>query len=305
MGRLVLIICTKDRPKDLKRLFQSIEIQTHLPDLVIVVDGSEKPIEYVLKEFPSLSMDYVTVRPPSLPKQRNAGVKRLPKDTQWVGFLDDDLVLEKDSLEQILKATQEPQFQKPLGGIGMMITNDPDVKASLWKRFFLLDDPRPGHFTPSGYNGAQKKTNSVKEVEWLSGGSTFWHKEVLDTYTFDEWFAGTGYREDVDFSYSVSGHYSLAYCGPARCLHLQHPSTKQKMFSLGIWQITSWWYFIRKFKSFHPLATLWSMLGITLSNLAVGILRPQQYRFRKFLGNLYGLILVGLGRATQKRVWYK
>ena len=66
------IICTKDRPGDLSKLLNSLQKQVKKPDCVLIVDGSDSPIEYLLKDFPELNFKYLSVRPPGLTKQRNA-----------------------------------------------------------------------------------------------------------------------------------------------------------------------------------------------------------------------------------------
>lgn len=304
-SHLSIVICTKDRPDDLRRLLNSIERQTLKPNDIIVVDGSDDPILNVVKDFECLSINYITVRPPSLPKQRNKGISLLKPETDWVGFLDDDLVLSDDSFEKIIECTDNFKSKKKLGGISMMITNVPDAPYSPIRGFFLLDHQKDGHFTTSGTAGMLRKTDKTVEVQWLSGGVTFWSKEVLDKFTFDEWFAGTGYMEDVDFSYSVGKEFSLAYCGESKCEHFQHPVSKSKMYTLGIWQITSWWYFVKKYDDFNPLATLWSITGLAFFNLIKGLFEPKSHRLNKFLGNLKGFSLLIKGQATKKRVWHK
>ena len=308
MEQLDLIICTKDRPYDLERLFKSIQIQTFMPRSIIVVDGSDHPIKEVVEKFPDIPTDYVAVRPPSLPKQRNVGIGRLPQDlqgAQWVGFLDDDLVLEQDALEQVIKASREFSAQRPLGGIGMMITNTPEIRIQGWRRLFLLDDGIGGKLTCSGINTLPRKREDTVEVEWLCGGATFWHKKVLDEYSFDEWFEGIGYLEDVDFSYTASKKYALVLCGKSRVQHLDHPIPKNKQFSMGVWQVVALWYFVRKAGDFNPFATLWSMLGLSLNSFIMGIYRPAGHRLRRCAGSLYGIGLVLTGKAMQRRPWHK
>ena len=53
---LVLIVPTKDRPKDLRTLFESIEKQTRQPDLVIIVDGSSQSIKSVVDDFKNIKL---------------------------------------------------------------------------------------------------------------------------------------------------------------------------------------------------------------------------------------------------------
>ena len=117
MTKITLIVCTKDRPKDMRTLLGSIVSQTRAPDRMIVIDGSDDPIQYVLGEFPTLKIEYRAVRPPSLPKQRNVGIGMLGANETWVGFLDDDLVLESDALAELEKflerETAKPGKQLP------------------------------------------------------------------------------------------------------------------------------------------------------------------------------------------------
>ena len=43
------------------------------------------------------------VLPPSLTKQRNEGIKALDKDITLAGYLDDDILLEQDAVEAMLR----------------------------------------------------------------------------------------------------------------------------------------------------------------------------------------------------------
>jgi glycosyltransferase involved in cell wall biosynthesis len=305
VDNLCLIICTKDRPFDLRRLLKSVQIQKTMPQQILVVDGSDHPIESVLEEFTTLKFKYFYVRPPSLPKQRNVGIANLPSDCQWVGFLDDDLVLRENSIEMITQTIADFKGTKKLGGLGMIIDNNPNVHYSPIKRLFLTDHPISGKMLISGCPSYLRKTDLAHEVEWLSGGTTFWHIDVLKNYKYDEWFEGTGYFEDVDFSYRVSRDHALLLCGPAKCEHYHHPVPINKYLPLGVWQITSWWYFVSKMKLFKKYCVLWAMCSVTINNLILGILRPKSFRFLKFLGNLKGASLIFTGHALERRIFHK
>jgi GT2 family glycosyltransferase len=67
--------------------------------------------------------------------------------------------------------------------------------------------------------------------------------EMFKEFSFDEWFSGVGYLEDVDFSYRVSRKYPLMLAASARCFHYHHPVRKERMFHLGAWHLVAWWYF--------------------------------------------------------------
>lgn len=303
--KIALIICTKDRPFDLNRLLTSVEGQNVKPDHIIIVDGSDAPVKHVVDKFTSIPIDYVTVRPPSLPKQRNIGISRLPKDTQWIGFLDDDLVLENNSIEMIKKSIKNFNGEKELAGLSMIIDNNVNAPYSKIRAFFLIDNKENGRMTLAGSPSLLRKTDKNIEVDWLSGGTTFWHHKALKKYSYDEWFEGVGYFEDVDFSYRISREYALLLCGPSKCAHYHHPVSIRKNLPLGTWQITSWWYFVNKTGDFKRIYTLWGMFFVFFNNTVFGILRPKSYRLLKAIGNLKGFWLIITNRALDRRVFHK
>ena len=103
--KLAYVIPTKDRPDDLRVLFASLQKQTVFPNQVIVVDGSEPNIKYVCDEYSELPINYVRCYPPSLAKQRNAGMKCLDDAITHAGYLDDDLELDEDATEKMIDFT--------------------------------------------------------------------------------------------------------------------------------------------------------------------------------------------------------
>ena len=302
---LSIIICTKDRPKEIQKLLSTIQGQTKVPNDLIVVDGSDHPIKSILDEFQTLPIRYVQVRPPSLTKQRNVGISMLQERADWIGFLDDDLVLHPKNFMEIEEFIQNYQGETPLAGVGLNIKNDLPINRSKLRDLFLLNAPTGGIFTRSGCPTALINVQKTQQVDWLSGGNSFWQKKILNEFKFDEWFSGTAYYEDVDFSYRVSRKYSLYYLVKSGCIHLSHPISRKKAPGYGTWQITAWWYFTRKAKSFSPLLVLWSMLGLFINNFIAGTIKPSSYRLLRSMGNLRGFVYIITGRALIKRAFQK
>src|SRR5688572_20033463 len=89
MHKLAIVVPTKDRPVELRRMLESVAAQTRRPEQVIVVDGSAPDIRAVVDGFPELAIDYVRVYPPSLSRQRNAGMRVVRGDITLAGYLDD------------------------------------------------------------------------------------------------------------------------------------------------------------------------------------------------------------------------
>ena len=119
--KLAIIIPTKDRPDDLKNLLESMSMQDVKPVQVIVVDGGARPVRDMLKNFPALRMDYARVAPPSLTVQRNVGIRHLSDEATLAAFLDDDIVLEGESIGNMLKFWEGASSDT--GGAGFNITN--------------------------------------------------------------------------------------------------------------------------------------------------------------------------------------
>lgn len=298
---LACIVCTKDRPEDLGNLFVSIAKQSRKPDQIIVVDGSDNPIKHVVDRFPELKIDYVTVRPPGLAKQRNVGIKQLRAEINWVGFMDDDLVLEEDCIENLEEFLGKNSEVK---GVGLVINNQPTFSYNFYRTLFLTDVEPGGIVTRSGNAAAIRPVKEDMKVEWLYGGATFWNTDVFKEFKFDEWFSGVGYLEDVDFSYGVSRKYLLMLASSARCFHYCHPVKKHRLVNHGAWHFVAWWYFARKY-GFNPILVLWSMVGVLISNLGHGILRPQTHRIRSAWGNLKAFKVILFGEVQNFKGFQK
>ena len=125
--RLAVVVPTKDRSADLRRMLDSLQSQSAVPDQVIVVDGGDETVEWVASEFPTLNIAYVRVFPPSLSKQRNVGMAELRPDITLAGYLDDDLVMEPRSVEHMLRYWETAPAV--VGGARFNIINDPLPRA--------------------------------------------------------------------------------------------------------------------------------------------------------------------------------
>lgn len=303
MARLSVIVCTKDRSFELKRLLTSLAYQDVKLGQVIIVDGSDSPIESVAMEFKEhLPIEYFTLRPPGLTRQRNFGISKLKPGADWVGFLDDDLELETDCLKHLLSFIDS---QPNLAGIGLRINDQRPLGRNLLREAMLLDLFPGGRVTLSGAAAPIRPYQIPMKVEWLYGGATFWIKSVLDQYHFDEWFSGVGYCEDLDFSYRVSRSHELAICAQARCNHYHQPASVNRLPLMGEWLVVAWWYFATVKNTFKPILVLYGILCMSINNLILSIICWDKRRFLLFKGNLFGLLRVFKGQAISAKGFQK
>ena len=287
---LAFVIPTKDRGEDLRRMLRSLVAQTRLPDQVIVVDGSGVEVSWCVAEFPELNIDYVRMLPPSLSAQRNAGMAMLRAEITHAGYLDDDVVLESDAVFEM--ASFWVSADSDIGGAAFNVVNGAGSSHSALMQRIGVSRVGIGSVAPSGLVCEVGRVNNDIESDWLCGGATVWRREVIEAYSYDNWFQGTGFMEDVDYSYGVRERYRLFVLAAARLAHFTPPVRPDRQFLFGKWQVVNRMYIVRKYR--HRGLSLRKAWGASLlllvSNSVRGILYRQSGLWDRGLGNLAGIV---------------
>jgi GT2 family glycosyltransferase len=286
-----------NRPLELQRLLSSMECQSVLPDEVIIVDGSAEPIDRVLKDFSKLNLKYVRVVPPSLSRQRNAGLAEVSCGISLVGFLDDDLVMEPGSIDSMLRFWDRSRDH--VGGASFNISNSRPPRALLIKSLFRMDSFRRGAVMSSGYEASIPPVVKDTYVDWLSGAATVWRREVVEEFKYDEWFQGYSYFEDVDYSYRVGRKYRLVVLANARVEHMSRPVKADRNYEMGKCQVINRRYFLQKHRHMSAALFYWATLGLMIANIGEGILLKNPRLFTRTWGNIVGLFQCSFGRLQQ------
>ncbi|HBT41713.1 MAG TPA: glycosyltransferase [Rhodospirillaceae bacterium] len=292
--KLAYVVPTKDRPDDLGKLLESIRRQTRMPDQLIIVDGSAPDVRHVVDRFADLPITYVREMPPSLARQRNAGMAALSDDITVAGYLDDDIVMEPDATEKMLEFWEDAATD--VGGAAFSIINQPQIIRESVLKFFLMHGSKPGKVMPSGFAAFIPYVTKTIQTEWLYGGATVWRREVIDEISFDEWYDGYGYLEDLDYSYRVSRRWKLFVTGDARVWHFSGQKSLDKQYELGRQQTFNRIYFVRKMKTFSRLATAWALSGLVFMALLAFLRYRDRPRYRRIVGNLHGIVAALSGR---------
>lgn len=291
--KIAFIVPTRNRPQLLARLLDSIKIQTIQPDQIIIVDGSDQSIENEIKTYLNTTVNYVRVFPPGLTRQRNEGRKALRDDITLVGYLDDDIVMEKDATEAMLDFWETcPQ---DMGGASFNIINSSFYKATWLSKLFCLDNGRKGSVLKSGNNTGVAPLSENIYSQWLCGGATIWREKIFSEFIYDEWYKGWAYLEDVDFSFTVSKKYKLAAIHSAKVQHLPPPLKPQKYSSFIKRHVVEQYYFVNKHKELSVFLFFWSILGSILIITLVGLRRLRPVNFSIAWAYLSGLFNVLTG----------
>jgi glycosyltransferase involved in cell wall biosynthesis len=297
--RIAFVVPTKDRREDLGRMLASLARQTRLPDQVVVVDGSDPPVHEVVDKARGLTIEYVREFPPSLARQRNAGMARVRPEITLAGYLDDDIVLEPEAVQRMLEFWQRAGAD--IGGAAFTITNNPPPGALRLKQAFGIDHVRPGRVLRSGFASTITPQSADFETEWLYGGATVWRRAVIDAFPYDEWFIGTGFMEDIDFSYTVGARYRLFVVAAARLAHYSRPVRADRQRLLGEWQVVNRMHVVRKHRArgLSVVAAWRASAGLFFLNFSAALVRRRRDPFNRALGNAVGMASELFGRREQ------
>ena len=293
-----IIIPTYNRPSELRNCIKSILNQTIKPfEIIIVDDGnlSELPFEKECKDA-GIQYRYLKKHKPGLTESRNEGIKLATGDI--IFFLDDDVVLFPDYVEEILNIYQSDK-RGLIGGVGGLIANSQPKKLSHRLRrivdiFFLVSGFNEGKILPSGFatNFGVKRIPSKKkmEVDFLSGGVMSFKKEIFKEFSFDnERYINYGLGEDQDFSYRVSRKYKLIVNPKAMLLHLESPQMRPDKKAIGRMFVLNRYLFFRAHVKKHWwnwLFFYYALFGYLIERTIIFVFSPKREHFERLQGIL-------------------
>lgn len=287
-----VILCTRNRPDDVKNFLKSLARQTCPPNELIVVDSSEKTLNnnpdfnllFDNKIFPGTKLIY-RHSDPGLTLQRNIGISLTHAEVIY--FFDDDTILNPDYLEKMNEIfINYPEYG---GGMGYVTNLEPKKTGlgRIFRQIFLLQrDYSSGKFTASGMPTHTYGITKFRDIEVLGGCCMAYRSYVFFKNRFDENLRFYGAMEDCDFSKRVSQNCKLFYNPEAKLQHLQSPINRDRIEDLSAMYIKNYSYLF--FKNFYPenrlriFAYYWSIAGLLLE---AKILKQED----KLYGYLKGL----------------
>ncbi|MDT0643030.1 glycosyltransferase family 2 protein [Zunongwangia sp. F363] len=317
-----LIICTYKRPDSLRRLLESVALQTLYPEKILIIDGSPSlETKQMLAENNFQNTEYYKVeeKDRGLTKQRNFGVGKVNSECEIVCFLDDDIILAKIYFEELIGTYTI--FPEALGVSGYITNetdwkkNEPDQKPpagifyfdgwnrvegsrfALRRKFGLAPDKVPG-FMPDfshGYStGFLPPSGKVYEAEMLMGGIASYKTSVLKKLQFSSYFEGYGLYEDADFSLRVSKIGKLYVNTSAKLEHHHDQEGRPDKYKYGKMVVRNGWY-VWRIKYPKPVLRAklkWYATALLLTFVRIGNIfttAEKKEAFSESLGRLVGL----------------
>lgn len=260
---LSILIATKDRPEKLRLLLDSIAKSTLLPKKIIIV-FSGNDISHLLNTYKNvLNIEEIYSEVAGQLLQKRKGINALTEYDKWVLFLDDDVLVDTNTIESLVdNYIQNPRF-KDYAGFGLSITNINYRQISTFTKIvlflFKLYSYKPGSITKSGHPQSYLEQKFELDVDWLNGIS-LWKNTVLNEYSQADLNVEYSAYEDVIFSYKVSKNHKLLFAAQAnvtnQSLEGNEPLTA-KQFMYGAYMR---YYFVTSNKEFSKIWFLISQI---------------------------------------------
>ena len=216
------IIATKNRPTELAEMLRSLLNQTRLPDEVVIIDQSEgdgtrRLVESIAASHRNCPQFVYCYEPTATGASaaRNSGIDQSHGDI--VMFFDDDVILERDYIEQILSAYER---DPGLGGVSGVVINypRPPLGQRLLRRLFWTG-PFHDERQPIYWNAARLSAVDAIPVRKFGSGVMSVRRSVLKHHRFDANLKGVPPGEDVDLCCRLGTDCRLVIAPRARLVH--------------------------------------------------------------------------------------
>jgi GT2 family glycosyltransferase len=282
-----VVVPTYNRRMDLDRCLQSISDQKILPRQVIVVDGGSIALDDLISKwnarFSQQKIEFLYIKNQeenSLTIERNMGMTR--STGSLVSFLDDDLVLDKNYYEEIIKTFR--QYPGAHGVQGYNQSNHaPQTPAEKlahgYCRFFQVSS----FFSKNGCKMLPSlcvtcpypDTSEIQTCEWMSGASVY-RRSIHEEITWDTSLKKNSWNEDWDFSYRVFKKYpGTLYMNPdAKYWHKGSPIGRNPRIEIIYASEVYDLYLFFKIIDYSPknfFIFIWSRIGRLMINIALDL----------------------------------
>lgn len=290
-----VVIPTKNRPSDLRAAVASLLRQTHLPLELLIVDQStgdesRRAVEQAFAEAPAdaaSGVALVYIHDPAIPGgavARNRAMDDARGDV-WL-FLDDDVVLERDFIQEICRVYEsEPDVTGVSGIVANYVPGRGIARA--WNALFVrgpFRDPRQ----PIYHSADRLRDSRPVRVDRFSGGLMSFRTAAIRTHRFDPNLRGVSDGEDVDFCLRLGPTATLLLTPRARLVHNSSPIGRETAHhlrrdarALSYLYNRNWRRGVR-----NRLAYEWLLCGFSLLALLGSIRRRSLAPFEALLAGI-------------------
>lgn len=206
---LSIAIPTYNRYPKLRRLLKSLAVQDCDICNILIIDASEE-IQSLESFASKLPISHIKAIEPNLPLQRWQAIELC--DTEFIGFLDDDVTLDFNYLSEITRFLTRSNDM--VAGSTGWVEGIPKVVSTRRRKFRLsisgININKPGRLSKSGFGMPfLNRPNMPVEVDVLQGPSMFFKTSSVKQFGNLPWLSdlyrkGIGRGEDAALSGSLS-----------------------------------------------------------------------------------------------------
>jgi len=288
---IAVVIPTYNRPDDLKKTLDSLNLSKIIPKKIIVIDQSKNnSSELVCKSYKKLNIEYIHNSKPSTGISGNMGLVRVRKKFALILTLDDDVQISKNYFQEALKIFNSNPKIVGIGGADKSrpynFRSAKSILSRLFLSVFFLPRKENHKFRITGPYGNTESpimARDIPDAQWLPGTNMFYRSEIYDHHLWPE-IPGYNVLQDIECSYKVYRKYgpgSLLITPKCRVNHSfseveRYPERKRIFVS----QEDRFSFYYEFFNT--PLGTLkmvWSITGLIIGNTARAIFNPSKKNF--------------------------
>jgi glycosyltransferase involved in cell wall biosynthesis len=206
--QLGVLICTRNRPEHLENLLQSLSNSSTKPKEIVLISSGTR-VENIVSNFSkNLNLTHIHTEKSGQSNQKVIGFKSFKSNVDWVFFLDDDLLLKPDTINNAMRVINRNEGRN-IGGIGAKILSLQNNSVSNESNSISKQVRRVGKIQSSG-RATKYMFDQQIETEWLNGVS-IWKYSNLAFYDLPILDSRYAAYEDVIFSSNIAKNSVLLY----------------------------------------------------------------------------------------------
>ncbi len=292
-----IVIPTYNRQKDLKKCLNSILNQTVLPDEIIIIDDGNLSSDFIdiyKINFNQHKINFFYYKKNhkkerrGLSESKNRSLELIQNNIFFI--LDDDIILETNFCEAIIKVWHSSINDSSLIGVGGIIKNH-RIKKSFEKYFNIFFGINSKYYWDVNSVGFQVWNEEIKHASigyYAHGGVCSYKLDITKKLKFSNFSGGRTALEDVDFCLRAKKYgYHFIIEPRAQLCHYPSEISREGQFSIGYKESRN-----RKiiFKSINKKPSFYLLAWFYWANLGWVLRQFLARNFRKGLGMIKGLM---------------
>ena len=291
--KTTLIIPTRNRSSKLIKLIKDIVKLKIIFNEIIVVDSSDnhhkkKIIPFLTKKKIKLINTF-----PSTTHQRNVGLKVRKKNSKYILFLDDDIIINKKAFIEMNNGINKYSKINKISSFAFNLQANKEkfkferIKKSKLVKLLGLYSEKPGKVMKSGWHTKISNLSKDTFVQWIYSGATLFRTNIIKKMKFKNLNKGFNYLEDLHFSFNLTKK-KFKHLVIAKATVSNPNLVSRNDLNFGFIEILNRYKFVETYRlnkiNFYITAFIRMLYLIT------NILHLKTSWILRFFGNLKGII---------------